>query len=128
MLWQQNYISVMESSTVLLGPMKVKDIVSWQTSINIFARHEVCKVALHVALLVALHYIASNVTNQAAQLYGFVQYMVARKLLWEVRIEVKNACIKQMYGIVQCNVYTPDFIKHVITNQVVTIKHLHVTP
>jgi hypothetical protein len=119
-LLQQHYISVMERSTVLLGPMKVKDIVSWHTSINIFARHEVCK---------ELHYIARNATNQAAQLCGFVQYMVARKLLWEVRIEVNNACIKQMYGIVQCNVYTPDtFIKHVITSQVLTIKHLHVTP
>lgn len=94
-LLQRHYIFVMERSRVLLGPMKVKDIVSWHTSINIFARHEVCK---------ALHYIASDATNQAAQLCGFVQYMVARKLLWEVRIEVNNACIEQMYGIVQSNV------------------------
>ena len=88
----------MERSTVLLDPMKVKDVVSWHTAINIFARHEVCK---------ALHSIASNTTNQTAQLCGFVKYMVARNL-WEVRIEVNTACIKQTYGIVHSNVYAPD--------------------
>ena len=93
---QLHYIFVGERSAVLL---KVKDVVSWHTAINIFTRHEVCK---------ALHSIASNTTNQTAQLCGFVKYMVARNFLWEVRIEVNTACITQTYGIVHRNVCAPD--------------------